>query len=186
MEFRLLYQGALKGKGARDDKQHLRRFLHPQLRALWKQKPLDDYAEFLPGGKHAHDSPFVRSVGGFTSVPLVVERAHLIAELDVTLLRPEPPGSVLTQSGDIDNRLKTLFDALRMPKSTDELPDHDSPEADESPFFCLLEDDNLITHVAVTTDRLLVPTSDPLEVVTLLHVRLKVTRATIDFFALGI
>ena len=30
-------------------------------------------------------------------------------------------------------------------------------EQDEDPFFCLLEDDNLITSVSVTTDRLLIP-----------------------------
>jgi len=30
-------------------------------------------------------------------------------------------------------------------------------EPDEDPFFCLLEDDNLITSVSVTTDRLLIP-----------------------------
>ena len=31
-----------------------------------------------------------------------------------------------------------------------------SIEPDENPFFCLVEDDSLITDVSVTTDRLLV------------------------------
>ena len=30
-------------------------------------------------------------------------------------------------------------------------------EPDENPFFCLLEDDSLITSVSITTDRLLIP-----------------------------
>jgi hypothetical protein len=69
------------------------------------------------------------------------------------------PGSVL-QSGDIDNRLKTLFDAFRLPHSVDELGGNLEPQADEDPFFCLLEDDKLITHVAVETDVLFQPTGD--------------------------
>lgn len=51
--------------------------------------------------------------------------------------------------GDIDNRLKTLFDALRLPNQTNELVGYDNPAPDENPFFCLLEDDSLITHVSV-------------------------------------
>lgn len=37
--------------------------------------------------------------------------------MEITLLRPEPPGSIVS-SGDIDNRLKTLFDALELAKGT--------------------------------------------------------------------
>jgi hypothetical protein len=56
--------------------------------------------------------------------------------------------------GDIDNRIKVLFDGLRMPEHTPELGGVPL-EVDENPFFCLLEDDSLITSVTVTTDRLL-------------------------------
>jgi hypothetical protein len=48
-----------------------------------------------------------------------------------------------------------LFDALRMPSNCDEVDG--KPEDDDDPFFCLLEDDRLITEVRVTTDRLLTP-----------------------------
>jgi hypothetical protein len=37
--------------------------------------------------------------------------------LNILFLRADIPGKVV-QSGDIDNRLKTLFDALRMPQPT--------------------------------------------------------------------
>ncbi|MDB5472820.1 MAG: hypothetical protein JWP99_123 [Devosia sp.] len=63
------------------------------------------------------------------------------------------------QSGDIDNRLKTLFDALRMPDSKEELGGYDKPGEDEAPFYCLMTDDKLITKIAVETDRLLEPTA---------------------------
>jgi hypothetical protein len=92
------------------------------------------------------------------------------------MLRPEPPGSILTQAGDIDNRLKTLFDALKVPAEPDALPSNDNPKEDEKPFFCLLEDDNLITKISVETDRLLEQCSGPSEAVLLIHVTTKATR----------
>jgi hypothetical protein len=71
-------------------------------------------------------------------------------------LRRENPGELITKGGDIDNRLKTLFDALRVPEHSSELGGA-VPEADENPFFCLMESDTLITDFHVTTDRLLLP-----------------------------
>ena len=96
-----------------------------------------------------------RVVGPFRFVPLVSPSLNLICELHIFMLRPESPGALITQGGDIDNRLKTLFDALRMPKKESELPKDAVVAPDEDPFFCLLEDDNLITGVSVKTDRLL-------------------------------
>ncbi len=56
--------------------------------------------------------------------------------------------------GDIDNRLKTLFDSLRMPSPSQECG-QESPGEAEDPFYVLLEDDETIANVSVTTDRLL-------------------------------
>jgi hypothetical protein len=44
-----------------------------------------------------------------------------------------------------------------MPQNCDEV--QGAPEQDDDPFFCLLEDDRLITEVKVTTDRLLAATA---------------------------
>jgi len=49
-----------------------------------------------------------------------------------------------------------LFDGLTMPAEVKQLGGYPI-EADEDPFFCLLENDKLVTGVSVTTDRLLVP-----------------------------
>jgi len=43
-----------------------------------------------------------------------------------------------------------------MPKSVPELGGY-SIDSDEDPFYCLLEDDKLITKISVTTDRILLP-----------------------------
>jgi hypothetical protein len=51
----------------------------------------------------------LREMSPFTFAPLVTEEMSLFAQLEIELLRPEPPGHLLTQGGDIDNRMKTLF-----------------------------------------------------------------------------
>jgi hypothetical protein len=64
----------------------------------------------------------------------VCSQLRLVARLSIVMLRPEPPGSIITAGGDIDNRLKTLFDALRMPKVISEIPNGDAPQIGETPF----------------------------------------------------
>ena len=188
MEFRLTYRGQLKGNGTPEQKQRIRRFINPQLSNLWTQPPLTDYKDYLPGGEleAAEGSPFAKTVGPFTFQPLVVSAHDLVAELNITFLRPEPPGLLVSNSGDIDNRIKTLLDALRMPHNLGELPTNDAPGAGETPFCVLLEDDSLITHLTITTDRLLEPTAHQLDVMLIIYVRTKVTRATIDNLGLGV
>ena len=52
-----------------------------------------------------------------------------------------------------------MLDALKMPDQKEELGDHKFPDADEDPFYCLLEDDGLISKFAVETGTLLEPLS---------------------------
>jgi len=99
----------------------------------------------------------------------------MLARLSIKLLRPEAPGSLITQGGDIDNRIKTLLDALRLPIEA-ELPPGIAPTDFETPFFCLLESDTLVTRLDIDTDRLLadVPVND---VQLFIHVQAKPTDA---------
>ena len=110
---------------------------------------------------------------GFNFAPLVAENLQLVAEIEISLLRPEPPGQIVNQGGDIDNRLKTLLDSLTVPCASNAIPSNEHPQPGEDPFFCLLEDDNLITRVSVASDRLLEPNVDPSEVILQIHVRTK-------------
>jgi len=99
--------------------------------------------------------------GKYRFVPLVPEYLNLTCSLDVLFLRPDPPGRLI-QTADIDARLKTLFDALKVPNDTDQLGKYkdQEPQLDEDPFYCLLEDDQLITHISVKTGILFEPTPD--------------------------
>ncbi|MGO8709360.1 MAG: hypothetical protein ACLQMG_16930 [Terracidiphilus sp.] len=90
---------------------------------------------------------------GFKFVPLVTEDLCLQCSLEILFLRPSDSGTLI-HGGDLDNRLKTLFDGLRLPENLDEVAGA-VPGPDETPFFCLLQDDKLISEVKVTTDNLL-------------------------------
>lgn len=97
---------------------------------------------------------------GYRFVPLVREETSLLCSLDILFLRRDIPGSVI-DAGDIDNRIKTIIDALRIPRHQNELVGSDAaPGADDDPFFCLLEDDSQVSRLVVETDTLLDPPAD--------------------------
>lgn len=157
MRFTLTYRGPLPVKASPKDKQLIRRQIHPQLMRLWSLPPLDKQIYTLLSEEQTIRPCIISRLNGFRFAPLVSTKLHLIAKLEIIFLRPEAPGNLVTQGGDIDNRLKTLFDSLRMPRVVGELPANDTPQQNEDPFFCLLEDDALITEISVKTDMLLDP-----------------------------
>jgi hypothetical protein len=120
------------------------RFLTPERFPGFSQVPLSVFADRF-------------KIGAFRFVPLVCEAFATCCRLDIVYLRPQPHGPLINQYGDIDNRIKTLFDAFRLPQPGPEIEEltHETVGQDEDPFFCLLEDDSLITGFSVTADRLL-------------------------------
>ncbi len=171
----MTYKGPLRGNSSTvQHKQELRRFFHKQLKMLWSQEPLSTSQVLIPNQQNPIEATKVQ-IGNFTFVPLVTQRLYLFSELDVLFLRPGPRGSIIQSGGDIDNRLKTLLDSLRVPKSNQELPPNDNPLNDESPFFCLLEDDALVTSVSVSADQYL-EVSNQEEALVVIKVRIKKSR----------
>jgi len=124
---------------------------------------------------------------GFNWPPLVREDLGIAAALDILFLRRDPPGEIISGGGDLDNRLKVLFDALRKPKTREEVKGF-TPEGGEDPFFYLLEDDLLINDVRINTDRLLTPLlpgEGQNDVALVIHVRTVVVdsrRGPIEFY----
>jgi len=171
MEFRLLYEGELlpSGNQKRPKEKHaIRRKFHPQLRRLWSvEKNLRELAmravhypepRTVTLEERFHDG--LQAIGekwsrvDYKCVPLVTADMALRCKIDILLLRPEEDRMIF-ESGDVDGQIKTLFDALRIPTNLSETGGV-GPEEDETPFFCLLEDDRLISEVHVVTDRLLI------------------------------
>lgn len=167
MEFRLTYEGRLASgtSASSKHKQDIRRVFHRQLKAFWEGHPFL-MSDGPWGGKFAANAAPVTPApetrlaelsayyrrGDYRFVPLVFDEQRLLVQLDILFLRPGNPGAVVA-GGDIDNRLKTLFDALKVPEGVT-----DGPGTGEDPFFVLLEDDRLISRVSVETDQLLEPT----------------------------
>jgi hypothetical protein len=201
MKFRLTYEGDLRASGNKPrprDKWAIRKALHPQLWELWQTHPVlrrspsfahipktggpffhfDDYHQPDLVGPIRDDSNVIDlfapiEVEGFRFRPLVRSSMHLACGLDIVFLRKEEPGALVLQGGDIDNRIKTLFDALKMPDKQDLATD----QPDVDPFYTLLESDALITDCAIHTDRLLTrPGSSVHDVHLMIEVSIKVTR----------
>ena len=104
------------------------------------QEGFVDLCEWVPKGRKLYQ-------------PLVRKSLDLNCALEILFLRQEDPGSLVLQGGDVDNRIKTLFDALRLPDADVE---QRYPQSKEK-IDCLMESDTLISGFHVSTDRLLVP-----------------------------
>lgn len=159
VEFRLVYDGELLGANktnTRSDHKHaIRSVFHEQLKVLWeKNSALNQWPSWEMNNRRTmRDRLAAHFVfNGVSYVPLSWDGLGVACRLDILMLRPESPGHTLIRGGDIDNRLKTLFDALRIPK-VGEIAE--PLREDGSPFYCLLQDDSLINHLSVTTDFLL-------------------------------
>jgi hypothetical protein len=194
-----------------DDVRRIRDQFHPQLELLWRthralkrlrytarvpdgsgsamgmavdESPLD--VEFDPS--HPVKSGYVDltepiAQDGKTYVPLVRKSLDLTCSLGILFLRQEEPGALVLQGGDLDGRIKTLFDALRMP-TADVVARY--PQA-QDPTYCLLENDSLISAFDVDSDRLLLPETDHAhEVLLVIDVSVNVMRlGTWNYCLLG-
>ena len=174
MQFRLLYSGPLyatsQGNRRVQNKHLIRQALHPQLRRLWaisptlNTEPLRGFLFDTRGPSGPREPHTVEALSRrfnqfkYNFVPLVTEEIALYCELDILFLRFGLPGGLVKPSGDIDNRMKTLFDALSKPDDGAQIPPkHKDPSDDEHPFYCLLQNDKLVTKLSVETDTLLKP-----------------------------
>lgn len=177
MELTLQYRGRLlggAGGGRVKEKQQVRLALSPQIGDFWGRDLRFNFHDLNAlqivnrvQGKFNVEEPitiragyhFQYPLGDFLFVPLVTRVLQADCALSIRLYRPQDAGSIIYTGGDLDNRLKTLFDALRMPHDTNEVggstPPGSSPE--DRRVFCLLEDDELITKLSIESKRLLGP-----------------------------
>jgi hypothetical protein len=162
MEFRLVYRGPLSARidHQTQHKHDIRKYFHPQLAELWKQhaglRALSESGKPFKHKKEPQRSLSNKNGHVYKFLYLIGEKHGISCALDILFLRRESSGGLVKHGGDIDNRLKNLFDALKAPREDGELPDVASAP-DENPFFCVLDDDKFIDKLTITTDRLLLP-----------------------------
>lgn len=159
MEFRIIFRGHLpsENNATVEMKHNIRKQLHPQLREVWKGHPS------LKGSFEPNKAGISRvdeiakdnsKCDVFHFVPLVRKKENACSLNILILYRHEPYRAY--NRGDLDNRVKTLVDGLRMPVQCTEV-EGQFPSADEDPFFVLMDDDCTIYEFQVTTDQLFVP-----------------------------
>jgi hypothetical protein len=168
VEFFLNYRGPLRAtqrdpkegtsiKAAHWQLKHLmRKGFHRSLKRHWELTPFLMNAQQPPVDTKPYHierlaQEFQISPWGF--VPLVTGRLQLLTTIDIWIQRLDNASSSVW-SGDVDNRVKTIIDALEVPSANDGYASL-TPEAGEQPFFCLLENDKYLNNVAVETSALL-------------------------------
>lgn len=184
VNFRLTYDGPLKAASQSDTrrlaKHRMRCVFSRQLFSLFaKSDVLTKQLDETPSSVTATFRRYKR--GRFLCFPIVRSDLHLVCDLDILFLRRENPGSLIS-AGDLDNRIKVLFDALRIPQDDNEVRDLKPESGDEEQFLvCLTEDDKLITGFCCRTDRLLEPANSGAEennVRLVINVEIKATKLT--------
>ena len=201
MKFTLVYQGSLRSSGNSskpNDVREIREKLSEQLEFLWSNNKslealkVDAYKDPRLDSSDSGWASIPRiavngvdpspefqclidpiTVDNREYLPLVRKSLDLACEINVQFLRQEEPGNVMTQGGDMDGRIKTLFDALQMPT-----PGHKSIDNNASDrLYCLMENDSLVKDFSVSSERLLFPeTKSDSEVFLVVEVQLIVLR----------
>lgn len=150
MEIFLSYQGTISTTGHTRQKFTYRRAFLAQLKLLdayLREQEAPESETFSPGK--------IRPVGAFNFLPLVTKSCKKVIDLEITLLsHAEPSCNHNYPTGDLDNLLKALLDGLRMAQNKNEIRS-ELPGEGETPFLCLLEDDQMVRHINIRHDRLL-------------------------------
>ena len=161
MDFRLTFDGCLMSTGSSSKPDHVhkvRRRFHPQLRHFWSVSPEMNISPEVRELEKRRADAFRR--GNYRFVPLVTREDRFLCVVEIMLLRPAPASSAVYQKGDLDGQIATLFGSLAVPRHLEQLKGNETPLNGEDPFYCLLEDDSLISGITVETGVLLEETRD--------------------------
>jgi len=167
MRFTLKYSGtdllsAGNANRRKREKQILRQHCHKQLVRIWDddnvlrhverrslQRPIKikDRYGFPRPLKVRHGRPpiwgflFRELIHGAAFIPLITGPMEASCHLALRVGRPAVPGGIVFGGGDLDGRLKTLFDALSVPKDAGAI---DAKDVTQGEYICLLSDDELL------------------------------------------
>ena len=148
MEFCLHYNGPLKSKAGPKEKHKIRCQLHEQLKSICNNPPfLIAFEPDFNKTRKPTDVSLFKQIEDKKFWFLICEGLSTSVDLSLTLLVPHQTNAIVS-GGDVDNRIKTLFDALRIPQLLNEIPSADNFDYSGG-MFCLLEDDKLINSLQI-------------------------------------
>lgn len=119
----------------------MRRSFSAQLEKVWGKAPFETLKEWEDTAFAAGAPKFTRAVSGQTFVPLYGRDVGVGVDLDITLLTGMPVRKAVISAGDLDNRVKRIIDALRVPNGQGEMSHKLSPGGR---YYCLMEDDDAV------------------------------------------
>jgi hypothetical protein len=150
MEFCLFYEGKLKSRDGALGKHAIRSAFDRQIRSICHSETFRQ--SFVPdweGKRKSAELAMYVERRGKRFWFLIAEHLAATVDLSLTVLVPHEVARVVNNGGDIDNRIKTLFDALRVPAADSEIPSTDPFDYSTGGMYCLLQDDKLINRISV-------------------------------------
>jgi hypothetical protein len=177
MKLSLRYAGEIPSNGTPVEKHVIRLALHKQLAKFWaddsRLKEMNKDLKSLQiaaksRGSFAVPRPIVGMqnfffrypLGGIDFIPLVTNVLECHVHLEIRLYRQKELNGFLFLGGDVDNKFKTFFDALKVPYNEEEVPAQDnvSSNLNEWPVvFCLVDNDRAVTKLNIESIALLSP-----------------------------
>lgn len=155
MKITLTYRGRIPSarSGGGKDKvaaiSDMRLSFHNQLARLWGEHPFEVLKEWEDSNFAAGAPNFIRRVSGVNFVPFYDERKVGIAVgLEINLLSGQPKDAPkVISAGDLDNRIKSVIDALHPPQK-----DSLSQELTAlNRVYCLMSDDEAVKEISAST-----------------------------------
>jgi hypothetical protein len=132
----LTYRGHIPSKSSSLDAiWSMRRSFHRQLVKLWGKEPFAILQKWEDSNFAAKAPNFLRKVGDQLFVPFYSEAVGVGVKLEIKLLTGLPQQQAVISSGDLDNRIKRIIDALRAPNQKGELTAGLEPD---SRWYCVM------------------------------------------------
>lgn len=158
----------------------MRRSFSAQLEKIWGKAPFETLKNWEDTAFAAGAPKFTRMMHDQTFVPFYGRDVGVGVELDITLLTGMPIRKPVISAGDLDNRVKRIIDALRIPNGQGEMYGKLLPGGRH---YCLIEDDNAVLSLGARLGPYL-GSDDPAVSFAIVRVRPMAMRVTLNNLAM--
>ena len=152
MKITLTHRGILPASRRPPEKiDRIRQDFHRQLKKIWGRDQLAILEEWSSGNFSAGAPDFRKRFPNRTYLPIISDKINARVRLTLILYKGVNEKNPAYHHGDIDNRAKSIIDALCAPNQESRIP-ISAPCRDT---ICLMSDDSLVDSLTVETAPLL-------------------------------